>query len=67
MERDTKQDPARSAWRAAWKWARVSGDPETEIEGIACDAWEARRAMDALRIPVRRRAVCVESEPISLP
>lgn len=63
----TKQQDARSAWRAAWKWARVSGDPETEIEGLAVNAWDARRAVDALRVPVRRRAVNMETEPLPLP
>lgn len=63
---NTKRD-ARSAWRAAWKWARVSGDPETEIEGLAAHAWDARRAVDALRIPVRRRAVNMATEPLPLP
>lgn len=68
MERNTKQKgAARSAWRAAWKWARISGDPENKIEVLAVNAWDARRAVDALRIPVRRRAVNMETEPLPLP
>jgi len=43
MNTKTKHDPARRAWRAAWRAVRRGVPPVTTLQDWALDALEARR------------------------
>ena len=40
--RHHNEDPARRAWRAAWRRARRGVPPVTTLQDCALDAWELR-------------------------